>query len=180
MTRFSASTESVAVVAADRSAIWRALTDPDLLPRLTPLLRRVDVDTSVDTSVDTDADGDRWRWHLVGIDVLGVGISPVFTERMRFTPESRIDYTHEPPPGVVEQAGAEGSYELSDAPAGTRLAIRLALHVELPLPRLAGPAVRRVMEATMRVMGDRFAANLLEHLAREEAASTDLPVSSRS
>jgi carbon monoxide dehydrogenase subunit G len=157
MTRFTASTESVAVVAADRSSIWRALTDPDLLPRLTPLLRRI------------DADGDRWRWHMVGLEVLGVGISPVFTERMRFTPQTRIDYTHEPPPGVSEQAGAEGSYELADVPGGTRLSIRLVLHVDLPLPRLAAPAVRRVMEATMRRMGDRFSVNLLDHLAREDA-----------
>ncbi|MCO1653693.1 SRPBCC family protein [Pseudonocardia humida] len=166
MTRFSASTESDAIVAAPRRAIWRALADPDLLPRLTPLLRRI------------EADGDRWRWHMTGLEVLGVGISPVFTERMRFTPQSRIDYTHEPPPGVVEQAGAEGCYELSDVPGGTRLTIRLALHVDLPLPRLAAPAVRRVMEATMRLMGDRFAANLLDHLRRQEAASVDLPVSS--
>jgi hypothetical protein len=169
MTRFSAATESDAVVAAARPAIWRALTDPDLLPRLTPLLRRI----------DADPDGEHWRWHLVGLDVLGVGISPVFTERMRFTPQTRIDYTHEPPAGAVEQAGAEGHYELSDAPGGTRLSIRLALHVELPLPRLAAPAVRRVMEATMRRMGDRFAANLLEHLADERAGSTDLPAGSR-
>jgi carbon monoxide dehydrogenase subunit G len=166
MTRFSASTESDAVVAAARPAIWRALTDPDLLPRLTPLLHRI------------DAVGDRWRWHLVGLDVLGVGVSPVFTERMRFTPQTRIDYTHEPPAGVVEQAGAEGRYELSDVPGGTRLTIGLALHVDLPLPRLAAPAVRRVMEATMRRMGDRFAANLLEHLDRDEVASRDLPVGS--
>src|SRR6185312_9964435 len=107
MTRFSASTESDAVVAAPRSAIWRALTDPDLLPRLTPLLRRI------------DADGDHWRWYMTGLEVMGVGISPVFTERMRFTPQSRIDYTHEPPKGVREQAGAEGSYELLDVPGGT-------------------------------------------------------------
>jgi len=169
MTRFSAVTESDAVVAAARPAIWRALTDPDLLVRLTPLLRRI----------DADPDGEHWRWHMAGLEVLGVGISPVFTERMRFTPRTRIDYTHEPPPGVVEQAGARGSYELSDVPGGTLLSIRLALEVDLPLPRLAAPAVRRVMEATMRVMGDLFAANLLEHLARERTASTDLPTGSR-
>src|SRR6185312_14797706 len=165
-TRFSASTESDAVVAAPRSAIWRALTDPDLLPRLTPLLRRI------------DADGDHWRWYMTGLEVMGVGISPVFTERMRFTPQSRIDYTHEPPKGVREQAGAEGSYELSDVPGGTLLSIRLALHVDLPLPRLAAPAVRRAMGATMGLMGDRFAANLLDHLRREGAASADLPIGS--
>jgi carbon monoxide dehydrogenase subunit G len=152
MTRFSATTESTAVVAADRDDIWRVLTDPALLAELTPLLRRI------------DADGDVWRWAMSGLEVLGVGFSPAFTERMSWVPGRRIGFTHEPPPGVAEQAGAEGHYELSDAPGGTRLSILLRLDVELPLPRLAAPAVRSVMGATMRVMGDRFSANLLEHL----------------
>lgn len=157
MTRFSATTESTAVVAAARDDIWRVLTDPALLAELTPLLHRIDA--------GTDADGDRWRWHLSGLEVLGVRLRPAFTERMSWQPGRRIDFTHEPPPGVGEQAGAEGHYELSDTPQGTRLAIVLRLDVELPLPRLAGPAVRTVMGATMRAMGDRFAANLLAHLA---------------
>lgn len=156
MTRFSAVTESTAVVAAARSDIWRVLTDPDLLARLTPLLRRI------------DADGDRWRWQMSGLEVLGVGFAPLFTERMRWTPQSRIDFSHEPAPGVTEQAGAEGHYELTDTPDGTRLAIVLGLEVELPLPRLAAPAVRAVMTATMRGIGDRFSANLLEYLKRSE------------
>src|SRR5690349_1470849 len=101
MTRFVASTESEAVVAAERAAIWKILTDPVLLPKLTPLLRRI------------ETDGDVWRWHLVGLTVLGVGISPVFTELMRFDTGRRILYSHEPPPGVSEPAGADGSYELS-------------------------------------------------------------------
>ena len=44
MTRFTATTESEAIVPAARKDIWAALTDPDLLPRLTPLLRRIDAD----------------------------------------------------------------------------------------------------------------------------------------
>lgn len=159
MTRFSATTASRAVVPAGRGDIWAVLTDPDLLPRLTPLLRRI------------DARGDRWTWHLAGLEVLGVGITPVFTERMRWQPEHRIDYTHEPPPGVSEQAGAEGWYLLSDVADGTRLEISLTLRVDLPLPKLAGPAVRGVMAATMRAMGDRFAANLLEHLRTAPVAA---------
>jgi carbon monoxide dehydrogenase subunit G len=154
MTRFSATTESTAVVAADRDDIWRVLTDPALLAELTPLLRGI------------DADGDLWRWQMSGLEVLGVGFSPAFTERMSWEPGRRIGFTHEPPRGVAEQAGAEGHYELSDVPGGTRLAILLRLDVELPLPRLAAPAVRSVMGATMRVMGDRFSVNLLDHLAR--------------
>jgi hypothetical protein len=149
---FSATTESEAVVPAERDRIWTALTDPVLLPRLTPLLRRI------------ETDGDRWRWSLIRIAALGVGISPTFTERMRFTPSQRIDYSHEPPAGVTERTGAEGYYILNDAPGGTQLSIRLTLQVELPLPRSAGPAVRAVMKTTMASTGDRFSANLLDYL----------------
>jgi len=157
MNRFSATTTSEAVVAAERSRIWAVLTDPVMLPKLTPLLKKI------------DTDGERWRWHLVGLSVLGVGISPVFTERMIFDDGDgdghRIDYTHEPPRGVVERTGAEGWYVLTDEPGGgTRLAISLELHVELPLSRLASPAVTTLMRATMQRMGDRFSANLLRHL----------------
>lgn len=152
MNSFSATTESTAVVAAERSEVWAVLTDPVLLPKLTPLLRRI------------DTDGDLWRWHLVRLSVLGVGINPVFTERMVFEQGRRIDYTHEPPAGVVERTGAEGRYLLADAAGGTRLDISLTLHVDLPLSRLATPAVTAVMKATMQRMGDRFSVNLLRHL----------------
>jgi hypothetical protein len=156
MTSFSATTESEAVVAAGRPEIWAVLTDPVLLPKLTPLLRKIDT--------SSDADGDLWRWHLVNLSVLGIGISPVFTERMRFVEGSRIDYTHEPPAGVTERTGAEGHYVLSDVDGGTQLAISLTLHVDLPLSRVASPAVTGIMRATMQRMGDRFSANLLRHL----------------
>jgi carbon monoxide dehydrogenase subunit G len=156
MNRFSATTESEAVVAAERARIWAVLTDPVLLPQLTPLLRKI------------ETDGAHWRWHLVGLSVLGVGISPVFTEEMTFDSGDgdghRIDYTHAPPRGSRETTGAEGWYVLTDEPGGTRLAISLGLTVELPLPRLAGPAVTAVMKETMQRMGDRFSANLLRHL----------------
>jgi carbon monoxide dehydrogenase subunit G len=152
MNRFGATTESEAVVAADRMQIWAALTDPVLLPRLTPLLRSI------------DADGDVWRWHLMRIAALGVSISPTFTELMQFDHGRRIDYTHTPPAGSTERAGADGSYRLEDVAGGTHLAISLTLHVELPLTRLAGPAVDAVIKATMQRTGERFSRNLLSHL----------------
>ena len=152
MTRFSATNESKAVVAADRADIWSALTDPVLLPKLTPLLRRI------------DADGDLWRWHLIRMSVLGVGVSTKFTERMLFDEGRRIDYSHEPPHGVNERTGANGYYELSDVPDGTHLSIGLTLHVDLPLSKLATPVVVKAMETTMARTGDRFATNLLAHL----------------
>ena len=142
--------------------VWGVLTDPRLLPRLTPLLNRIDA--------STDGADTLWRWHMVALAVLGVGIKPVFTERMTFTDGKRIEFTHAPPAGVTEWAGAEGHYALSDAdpetdgaPA-THLEISLTLDVDMPLSRLASPVVTRTMRATMDMTGDRFAANLLRHL----------------
>ena len=152
MTTFTATTESGAIVPAERMDIWRALTDPVLLPQLTPLLRRI------------DADGDIWTWHMARISALGVSISPSFTEQMTFQDGFRIEYTHAPPAESRERAGAKGWYDLSDTPDGTALAISLTFDVDLPLPRSARPAVRRVMEATMNRMGDKFSANLMHHL----------------
>lgn len=155
MTRFSADTASEATVTAERKAVWEVLSDPELLPKLTPLLSKI------------EADGDLWRWHMVRLAVLGVGIKPVFTERMTFddgAAVSRIDFTHEPPDGVTEWAGAEGHYTLSDVDGGTLLGIGLRLDVDMPLPRHAAPIVQRTMRSTMLATGDRFSANLLRHL----------------
>ena len=158
MTRFSATNESEAVVAAERSDIWRVLTDPVVLPKLTPLLRRI------------DADGDIWVWHLIRLSVLGVGISSSFTERMIFDEGRRIDYNHEPPKGQTERTGADGTYELSDVSGGTHLKIALTLHVDLPLSRAARPAVCAAMNRTIAHTGDRFSANLLRHLGVSQSS----------
>jgi hypothetical protein len=91
MARFSATTRNQAVVPAERAEIWRALTDPTLLPRLTPYLDRISVD------------GDRWRWEMSRLPVLSVSVAPSFTERMDFDPQERIDFTHAPPEGVDER-----------------------------------------------------------------------------
>lgn len=152
MATFSHTNRSEAVVAADPATIWAALTDPQLLVRLTPLLTGI------------DADGDVWRWHLTSISALGVGIAPVFTEQMTFTPTRRIAFVHRPPAGVREYTGVEGHYELEPAEHGTHLSVELTMSVELPLPRLSAPAVERVMRVTMARTGDRFSANLLRHL----------------
>lgn len=155
MTIFSSTNESDAVVAAPRSEIWQVLTDPVLLPQLTPLLRSI------------RADGDTWCWEMVHISALGVGIDPSFTETMVFTPETEIVYHHTPPAGSRERTGAEGWYRLDDVDGGTRLQIALTLHVDLPLPRAAGGAVRGVMASMMQRTGDRFAKNLQSHLGIE-------------
>jgi len=155
--RFSATTESQALVAAPREDIWAAITDPKVLPTLTPLLRHI------------DADGDLWRWDLSRINVLGIVVDPSFTERMTFVPNERIEYTHEPPAGAHEWAGAEGWYRLTERAAGTHLAISITLSVELPLARLTAPAVETVIRTSMAVTGSRFATNLDRHLGVRSA-----------
>ncbi|MCW2496192.1 SRPBCC family protein [Jatrophihabitans sp.] len=152
MNTFSATNTSEAVVPARRDAIWALLTDPQALTRMTPLLTRI------------EADGSHWQWHLTRIAALGVNISPVFTERMSFVEPSRIDYAHEPPAGKRERTGVEGRYDLSDVEGGTKLAISLTIHTELPLPKAAGPAVSKVIASTMERTGDKFAANLYREL----------------
>jgi len=149
---FSATNDSTAVVAADRAAIWAALTDPDTLVSLTPLLERIDVD------------GDLWLWKMGGISAMGVTVAPSFTERMTFEEGRRIEYVHEPPAGKRERAGAHGVYELEAVSGGTLLHVRITLCVELPLPGLARGAVQKIMATTMQKTGDRFATNLLAHL----------------
>jgi carbon monoxide dehydrogenase subunit G len=154
MATFTATTRNREVVAAPRDEIWKALTDPDLLPRLTPYLDRIEVV------------GDHWRWEMTKLPVLGVSVAPAFTERMTFDDGKRIEFTHDPPGGGRERAGAEGVYQLEDAAGGTDLSIELTLCIDLPLPRAAAPAVQRVMRGVMDRMGTSFAANLLKHVGR--------------
>ena len=126
MHRFSATTVSEAVVAAPREDIWAAITDPTVLPKLTPLLRHI------------EADGDLWRWDLSRINVLGIVVDPSFTERMSFVPNERIEYTHEPPAGAHEWASAEGWYQLTRPPRRDPSG-----HLDHPLGGAAPRAPRR-------------------------------------
>lgn len=159
MTAFSATTESESVITADRSEVWRVLTDPDALPELTPMLAHV------------EADGDLWRWEMNRVPVLHAHVAPAFTERMTFTPQERIEFTHAPPNGSRERASVEGFYVLTEVPEGTRLHIRLEMCVDLPLPRAAKRVADRVMGRVIAHMGDRFAANLLRRLGAEELSA---------
>ena len=152
MTTFSARTEADAVVAAEPQAIWAALTDPKLLPELTPFL------SSIDTA------GDLWTWHLNRIPLLSVSLAPAFTVQMDFTPVERIDFTHTPPADVRERAGVNGWYVLEEVSGGTHLSTRLEVEVDLPLARVAAPAVRVAMRGVLDQMGNRFSRNLLQHL----------------
>jgi carbon monoxide dehydrogenase subunit G len=150
--RFTARDRSTEVVRAGQGALWAALTDPELLPRLTPYLHSIEVD------------GDRWRWNMVRIPVLGVGVAPSFTERMTFEEPRRIGFTHDPEAGQ-EKAGVEGTYLLEEVDDGTRLSIDIDICVDLPLPAVSRGAVERTMRGVIAVMGRRFAANLLRHLS---------------
>jgi carbon monoxide dehydrogenase subunit G len=156
VTTFSATKQAEAVVGADQKEIWAALVDPDLMARLTKYVKRI------------TADGDTWRWELSGLEVLGRSIAPAFTERMVFDEPNRIEFHHEPP-GRREPAGVNGWYELTPLPDGsTRLETKMSICVDLPLPRVSGRAVEKVMRSVLDSMGDGFSANLLAHLDAEE------------
>ncbi len=154
MATFSAGTTAEAIVPHERSRIWDALVDPDLVARFTPFVKRI------------TSDGDHWIWSMSGLEVMGIGFAPVFTERMVLTDQERIEFKHDPPGGAKERAGVTGWYALSDAEGGTRLETTMDICASLPLPRLSTPAVRSAMKGVMATMGDRFAKNLLDHLAR--------------
>ncbi len=153
MTTFTVSTSSEEMVRSTREKVWAALTDTELIARITPYLRRI------------DADGDRWTWHLVRIPLLGSMVSPSFTEVLTFDEPSRIDFVHDPA-RTDEHAGVEGSYVMKESGSGTDVSIELTICVELPFPKLARPAVQTAMRAVVATMGYRFSHNLVRHLER--------------
>ncbi len=159
MATFSAQTTAEALVLAERERIWNALVDPALVARLTPFVKQISVA------------GDHWIWTMSGIDVLGVKFAPTFTERMILKEHERIEFRHEPPDDRSERAGVHGWYDLQEDGDGTRLTTSLEICVDLPLPRLSGPAVRVAMKGVMATMGDRFSKNLLAHLGTREVGS---------
>ncbi|MDI6912343.1 SRPBCC family protein [Nocardioides sp.] len=158
MTSFSADTRAEAVVDAPRDRIWSALTDPGLVAELTPFVRSI------------REDGPHWCWELSGLKVLAVGVAPAFTERMTYDEPERIEFRHDPPPGRTERSSVEGWYSLTEHPAGTRLGTALEITLDLPLPRVSGPAVRAAMTRVIDQMGDRFSRNLLAHLDARQVA----------
>jgi carbon monoxide dehydrogenase subunit G len=162
MATFSARTRAEAVVMAAQQDIWDVLVDPELMARFTPFLKKI------------TAEGDHWRWEMSGLDVLGLKVAPAFTERMVFAEPDRIQFSHDPPAGAREKAGAEGWYQLAPADGhdlATRLVTELEITLELPLPKAAGRAVRATMRKVIDTMGDRFSQNLLDHLGIEERSA---------
>ena len=156
MTRFTAGTEAGAVISADRTRVWETLTDPDLLARLTPFVRSI------------RADGRHWYWQMSGLQVLGVGVAPAFTERMDFDEPRQISFHHDPPADATERSAVEGWYRMSEVDAGTRLDTSMRITLDLPLPKAAGRAVQGTMCRVIEQMGDRFSRNLLDHLGAVE------------
>ena len=154
MTRFSARNRSTADLKSSRVELWKALTDPELLPRLTPYLRRIDVD------------GDRWTWNLAKIPVLGKSIGTTFTEVMSFEEPARIDFVHDEA-RTEEKTYVQGHYVLEERGESSRVSIELEVVSELPFSRVTRPAVEAAMSAVMAGMGRRFAHNLLRHLGEK-------------
>ena len=151
MNRFRARNTSDAVLRSDPERVWEVLTDPVLLPKLTPYLQRIDVD------------GDRWTWHLTRIPVLSATIEPTFTEVMTLDRPVRIDFTHDPE-RPHERTGVEGSYVLTPRDGGTHVAIDLEIWCDLSLPRISRRAVETVMHGVIAVMGKRFSTHMIHTL----------------
>jgi len=151
MTRFTASNQSSATLKSSRKDVWSALTDPVLLPKLTPYLQRIDVD------------GDRWTWNMTKVPILGKSIGTTFTEVMTFEEPHRIAYSHDQS-RTDENSGVEGEYLLEEEGSGCRVSIDLGVTVDLPFPRATRRAVEGTMKGVMAAMGRRFAHNLLKHL----------------
>ena len=152
MATFRARDRSSAVLRSPRSAVWAALTDADLIAKITPYVTSITVD------------GDRWTWRMGTIPVLGISVAPRFTEVMDFEPEQRIGFHHDPS-RPDEMTAVEGTYLLADhADGGTDVSIDLQVSCNLPLPGLARSAVERVMSSVVTRMGTVFSRNLLQHL----------------
>ena len=157
MATFRAQNSSSAVLKASRNGVWAALTDADLIARMTPYVTSITVD------------GDRWVWRMGTIPVLGISVAPKFTEVMELHPEERIEFSHDPARSD-EMTAVEGTYELGDrSDGGTDVTIDLEISCKLPLPGLARPAVERVMAGVVKHMGAVFSRNLLKHLGEASA-----------
>lgn len=151
MNRFRARNQSEATLRSSQDKVWEVLTDPTLLPELTPYLHRIDVD------------GDRWTWNLTHIPVMSATVAPTFTEVMTFDEPTRITFAHDPG-RPEERTGVEGEYLLRPEGSGTHVAIDLEIWCDLPLPRISRIAVETVMHGVVAAMGRRFAHNMLRHL----------------
>ncbi len=151
MATFRARDRSSAVLRSPRSEVWAALTDADLIAKMTPYVTSIKVD------------GDRWVWRMGTLPVLGISVAPKFTEIMELEPEDRIVFTHDPARSE-EMTAVEGTYVLVDHDGGTEVSIDLQIACTLPLPGLARPAVERVMAGVVKHMGTVFSRNLLKHL----------------
>ena len=156
MTRFEHTVDSVVELSASRDQVWEALSDPAVLCKLAPLVHRI------------DPDGDMWHWQLARIAGLGSSITPSFTEKMTFDDGRRIAYTHQPPPGKHEWAGAEGAYELSDIDGGTRVSISFTISSSWRCPGSRNRPYTASMKATMGRAAGQFATNLLRHLGAHD------------
>lgn len=151
MNRFRARNQSEATLRSSQDKVWEVLTDPALLPELTPYLHRIDVD------------GDRWTWNLTHIPVMSATVAPTFTEVMTFDEPTRITFAHDPE-HPEERTGVEGEYLLRPEGSGTHVAIDLEIWCDLPLPKISRIAVETVMHGVVAAMGRRFAHNMLRHL----------------
>lgn len=157
MATFSATKISEATVAHPRDLVWGVLTDADAVARLTPMVASI------------TPTGDRWRWQLTRIPVLGTSFELAFTEQMSYDEPTRITFRHAPEGD--ERAGTDGRYDLGEADGGdaTDLRIELKVTVDLPFPGLARPAVQAAMHGVLTAMGAGFARSIEKELRTRAA-----------
>lgn len=157
MATFSAHKTSEATVAHPRELVWDVLTDPEMIARLTPMVESITVD------------GDRWRWQLTRVHVLGRSFELAFTEEMSYDEPGRITFRHAPE--GHERAGTDGRYDLGQAEGGaaTDLRIDLTVTVDLPFPGLARPAVQAAMHGVLSAMGGGFGRSIEKELTARGA-----------
>lgn len=150
MTTFRQRIVSDDVIAVPTERVWEILLNPQCLADLTPLVDEI------------TAEGRLWTWRLVGVSALGLTAAPRFTTAVNITDES-IEFG--PVDGSSDRASAAGHLRVTAVDeAHTMVAIDLVASVDLPLPKMAAGAVQRVMFATMRTGGSRFAAAMIRHL----------------
>lgn len=156
MATFSATKTSEASVAYPRDLVWGVLIDPETVARLTPMVASI------------TPDGDRWRWQLSRIPVLGRSFELAFTEQMSYDEPSRITFRHAPEGD--ERAGTDGRYDLGEAAGdATDLRIDLTVTVDLPFPGLARTAVQAAMHGVLTAMGAGFARSIEKELRARAA-----------
>lgn len=147
MTRVSASVERSAAVDAPPAEVWAVVADVGRLGELMPDVERYE-----------RVDGG-WRWVMVEQRRLGQRFQPRFTVRYELDDPERVRFERVTGADDSADAGGEITVRAADG-AATRLAFRLELTVDVPVPGLLAGAVRAMLTDEIRRLADGFLANV--------------------